>query len=122
MNGQKAVAEKRSTYGNTEPMKVDILETESDLILLADLPGVQPENLDVRFEKGELIVHGRKELNRGDRKKLADETFVSHYHRSFRLSEQIAADQISADLKQGVLSIRLPKVESAKPRKIAVRG
>jgi len=90
--------------------RVDVLETDDELVVLADFPGVAPSDLDIRFENGELAVHGRRENG------------VASYFRNFRINEQVAADKIEAELKQGVLTLRLPKVEAVKPRRIAVKG
>jgi HSP20 family protein len=89
--------------------RVDVLEAEDGLTVLADLPGVRPGDVDVRFENGDLTVHGRRANGTG-------------YFRSFRLTEQIAADKIEAGLTNGVLTLRLPKVDAVKPRRIAVKG
>jgi HSP20 family protein len=102
--------------------RVDVLETENEVLLLADLPGVKSEDVDVRFENGELTIHGRRFAANATKKRALTEYEPTHYHRSFRLTEDIAADRIEAELKAGVLTVRLPKVEAAKPRKIAVRG
>lgn len=94
--------------------RVDVLETENEFLVLADMPGVKPEDVDVRFEKGELSVHGRRPTDREDE--------TTAYHRTFAVADTVAADKISADLKAGVLTIRLPKVEAVKPKRIAVTG
>jgi HSP20 family protein len=94
--------------------RVDILETENEFLVLADLPGVKSGDVDVRFEKGELTVHGKRPGGR--------EYESTNYHRVFAVADTVAADKITADLKSGVLSIRLPKVEAVKPKKIAVTG
>jgi len=93
--------------------RVDVLETEDELVVLADMPGVRPDDVDVRFENGELTVHGRRTSARSN---------VTGYFRSFRLTEQVAADKIEAELRNGVLSLKLPKVDAVKPRRIAVKG
>ncbi|MBO0698569.1 MAG: Hsp20/alpha crystallin family protein, partial [Zavarzinella sp.] len=90
--------------------------------LLADLPGVRPTDVDVRFENGELTIHGRRAPSNPGKKRALWEYEPTHYHRAFRLSEDVAADKIAAELKNGVLTIRLPKAEAAKPRRIAVKG
>ncbi len=103
------VAEERSV---TVGPRVDVLETEHEFLVLADLPGVKPGDVDLRYEKGELSVHGRRTLAaRGE---------SLSYHRAFSLADTIAADKITAELKSGVLTIRLPKVEAAKPKRISV--
>ena len=102
--------------------RVDILETEQDLLIRADLPGVKPADVDVRFENGELTIHGRRNPTNADKKLSLWEYEPAHYHRAFRLSEDVAADKIEAELKNGVLTVRLPKAEAAKPRRITVKG
>ena len=99
--------------GGAMSPRVDVLETENEFLVLADMPGTKPEEVDIRFEQGELSVHGRRATRKDD--------FTS-YHRTFALADTIAADKISADLKSGVLTIRLPKVESVKPKRITVNG
>lgn len=94
--------------------RVDILETEHEFVVLADMPGVRPDDVDIRFEKGELSVHGRREADRG--------LVGTNFQRVFAVAETVAADRIAAELKAGVLTIRLPKVEAVKPRRIAVSG
>jgi HSP20 family protein len=92
---------------------VDVLETENEYLVLADMPGTKPEEVDVRFEQGELSVHGRRATRKDE---------FTTYHRTFAVADTVAADKITAELKAGVLTIRLPKVESVKPKKIAVNG
>jgi HSP20 family protein len=102
--------------------RVDVLETENEFLLLADLPGVRPGDVDVRFEQGELTVHGRRQADGAARRPLFAEHNGANFHRVFAVAETVAADRIEADLKNGVLTVRLPKTEAVKPRKIAVRG
>jgi len=102
--------------------RVDILETEQEVLLLADLPGVKPSDVDVRFENGELTIHGRRTSSHTGKQRALWEYEPAHYHRAFRLTEDVAADKIQAELKNGVLTVRLPKAEAAKPRRIAVKG
>ncbi|HEY2783724.1 MAG TPA: Hsp20/alpha crystallin family protein [Fimbriiglobus sp.] len=115
----EAAAENR---GVTVTPAVDILERDGDLVLYADLPGVAPGDVDVRFENGELTVHGKRTPNHAGKVRQSGEADVTNYFRSFRVSEQIAADKIEAGLKNGRLTLRLPKIEAAKPRRIAVNG
>jgi HSP20 family protein len=94
--------------------RVDVLETENEFLVLADMPGVKPDDVDVRFEKGELAVHGRRPATQAET--------PTTYHRAFSVADTVAADKITAELKAGVLTIRLPKVEAVKPKRIAVTG
>ena len=109
-----APADEREERAVTVYPRVDVLETENEFLVLADMPGVTPGNVDVRFEKGELSVHGQRPGNRYYE--------PTTYHRSFAVADTIAADKITAELKGGVLTIHLPKVEAVKPRRITVSG
>lgn len=102
--------------------RVDILETEHEFLLLADLPGVTADGVDVRYEQGELTIFGRRPAANAGKNEAVREHPGTNYQRVFGLSESLAADKIEADLRHGVLTVRLPKVEAVKPRKIAVRG
>jgi HSP20 family protein len=94
--------------------RVDVLETEGEFLILADVPGVRPEDVDVRFERGELAFNGRRAAG-GEFGSMA-------YHRTFAVADSVAADRITAELKSGTLTIHLPKVEAVKPKRIAVAG
>jgi HSP20 family protein len=101
---------------------VDILETEQEIWVFADMPGVRGEDVDVRFENGELTVHGRRSPAHADKPQARWEYAPASYFRSFRVTEKIAVDKIEAEVKHGVLTLKLPKVEAAKPRRITVKN
>jgi HSP20 family protein len=101
---------------------VDIMDTDRESLLLADLPGVKPEDVDVRFENGELIIDGRCPPRHQGANYLLSEYGVGDFYRAFTISEQIDWQKISAELKNGVLTVHLPKAETVKPRKITVKG
>jgi len=101
-----------ATRARQLPLPVDIYEGADELLLLADLPGVEPEGLTVSFEAPELHIEGRR--GSGDT--------ASVYSRTFRVSEQIDANAINAELAAGVLKLRLGKAAHTKPRKIEVRA
>src|SRR5262249_55333182 len=115
------VAQVEKERGLTLTPRVDILETDDELLLYVDLPGVKPDGVDIRFENGELFLHGRRAQARRGKPWLWEYETAS-FQRAFRVAENIAADKISAELKNGVLTVRLPKVEAVKPRRIAVKG
>lgn len=103
--------------------RVDICETEQELILFADLPGVKPDDLDLNFENGELTLRGRCQATAHDLTAhdfVQQEYGVGDFFRAFAVTEDIDADKITADLKQGVLTVHLPKSERVKPRKIRI--
>jgi len=102
---------------------VDVLETPEELILVADLPGTSSNSIDVRYEDGELTLNGKvEERSPGTARGLLREYGVGHFNRSFTIDEQIDAAKISAEYTRGVLTVRLPKVEAAKPRTIKVKA
>jgi len=115
-------ARPEATQNELYTPRVDILEREDELVLFADLPGVKPDGADVRFENGELILHGRVAPRPFDEGAVAVEYGVGDFYRAFTISEDIDAQRISAELKNGVLTVHLPKVEAARPRKIKVTG
>lgn len=110
------------TLGLCFTPRVDIMGTEEEALLLADLPGVKPEDVDVHFENGELIVNGRCAPRHEGANHLLSEYGVGDFYRAFTISEQIDWQKISAELKNGVLTVHLPKAETVKPRKITVKG
>jgi HSP20 family molecular chaperone IbpA len=101
-----------ATRARQVALPVDIYEGADGLLLLADLPGVEPDGLTVSFEAPELRIEGRR--GTGDT--------ASVYSRTFRVSEQIDPSGISAELTAGVLTLRLAKAAHTKPRKIEVRA
>jgi HSP20 family protein len=99
----------------------DIYETRDALTVILEMPGVEKNNVDVRVEDGVLNVQGRLDLSKYQGlQPLYTEYNVGHYSRSFQLSSKIDQNSIGAELKDGVLTLTLPKVEDAKPRKIEV--
>lgn len=102
---------------------VDIFETSDELLLLADLPGVAENALDVNLEGDELTIEGRIEPRSYDGlRPLHVEYGVGGFHRRFTLGESIDREGIKAELRHGVLALRLPKAERAKARRIEVKA
>lgn len=121
-NGPASAVSTREADRALYTPRVDILETEDGLVLYADMPGVKPADVDVSFQDGELILHGRCEAPRVDAGVVWTEYGVGDFHRVFTLNEEVNPDRITADLKHGVLTVHLPRPESVKPRKITVKG
>ncbi len=92
---------------------VDIYETPEELVLLADLPGIGESSLKIEVSRGVLTLEGEIQDT--------DAETQRSYYRQFTLSERIDADSGKATMKDGVLTLRLPKNEEAKPKKIAVK-
>jgi HSP20 family protein len=95
---------------NERAFRIDVYENESELLMLADLPGVSAEGLDVRVDNGELTIEGR----RGEKER---------YKRVFALDDAgFDLDNIAARQQNGVLELRLPKAPQKRARKIAVKA
>ena len=105
---------------------VDILETENELVLKADLPDVKLEDIEVRVENQTLTLKGERKFEKDEaakgyhRMERSYGTFV----RSFTVPTSVDAEKVAAEYKNGVLTVKLPKKEAAKPRqfKIEVKG
>ena len=101
---------------------VDIIEDEAGITLTADLPGVSRDRLDVRVESGHLLIEGDIAVaSPGDLNVMYAEVRGGSYRRSFALSNELDPAKVEANLKDGVLVIRIPRTEQARPRRIEVR-
>jgi len=117
------VAHPQPTRGGVQfAPRVDIYETEKELTLYADVPGVRPEDVELRYEKGELVLHGRVRPRNPGKKFLLQEYEVGDFYRAFSIHESIDASRIGAECKNGLLTVHLPKVEAVRPRQIPVKG
>ncbi len=103
--------------------RVDIYETDEDVFVVADVPGVDENSMSITLEKNILTLEGQVEISDPDNFDLVySEYGVGDYQRSFTLSEEIDRDKIEASINGGVLRLRLPKAAPAKARKIAVKA
>jgi HSP20 family molecular chaperone IbpA len=103
--------------------EVDIYETAEALVVMADLPGVKPEDLNIKLEDDVLTLEGEPcQPAEGGKGYLVQEYRTGRYRRQFTVSEAIDREKISAKLKDGELKLVLPKAAAAKPQKIAVTG
>ena len=100
----------------------DIYDAEHDLTIILEMPGVEKSNVDILVDDKVLSVEGRLDLTKYQGlQPLYTEYNIGHYARSFRLSSKIDQNKIAAEMKDGVLSLKLPKVEEAKPRSIQIQ-
>ena len=112
----------QTTPGPTFTPEVDIFETEKAITLLADIPGVTPEKLNIDLRDNILTLIGDIDPVEGaDEEDVVIEYESGRFYRQFTLSEVIDQNKIDAKLADGVLRLNLPKVEKATPRKIAVK-
>ena len=102
---------------------VDIWEDAEGIVVKADLPGVAKEGLSIGVDGETLTIEGGMTL--GESPKLQDvyaEVRVAHYRRSFVLGRDLDSEKIAANFANGVLELRIPKREAAKPRRVPVQG
>ena len=101
---------------------VDIYETENELVVKADLPDVNPQNLDIRVENNILTIRGERKFESkvNEDNYLRVERAYGSFSRSFSLANSVKTDDIKADYQNGVLTLSLPKREEAKPKQIKV--
>jgi HSP20 family molecular chaperone IbpA len=115
-NGNREVTRASDHYS---PAPVDIYETDNSLLLMADMPGVTKENLNVRVDQNTLTIEGKAQhLVPGD--PIYREIELTGFYRQFEIGDDIATDKINAELRFGVLSLSLPKVERSKQKQIEV--
>jgi HSP20 family molecular chaperone IbpA len=101
---------------------IDIFETDKEITLLADMPGVKANQLSIDLKESILSLTGDVADPQGaDEADLLREYRTGRYFREFSLSQVVDQSKIDAELKDGVLHLRLPKVEKATPRKISVK-
>jgi HSP20 family protein len=103
---------------------VDIKEEDHDFVIVADIPGVDPKDIEVHMDNGVLTIKGQKESekqNERDGYKRVERTFGSFYRR-FGLPDTADPERITAKSNHGVLEVRIAKQEKVQPRKISVNG
>ncbi|MGH8550062.1 MAG: Hsp20/alpha crystallin family protein [Methylococcales bacterium] len=123
---QVSTQESKSVQEPTEPVQVirppvDIFEDEGGITVQTDMPGVSKERLSVHVDRDALAVEGTTEIQvpEGMQSVYAD-IRSTHYRRSFSLSSELDGDEAEATLKDGILTLRIPKRAQYQPRKIEV--
>jgi len=101
---------------------VDILETEDELVLKADLPEVRIEDVDVRVENQTLTLKGERRFDRDSTGKGYHriERHYGEFVRSFTVPSSVDTEKVAASYRDGVLTVKMPKKEAAKPRQVRV--
>ena len=114
-----------SDQASTRPWapSVDIFETDNELVLKADVPGVDEKDIDIRIENGTLLLKGERKFERDEKNKGFHrlERSYGSFVRYFTVPETVDTENVKADFKQGVLTVVLPKKEIAKPKAIKVQ-
>lgn len=113
----------RIRSGPTYRPAVDIIENANELLLVADVPGASGDDIDIQYERGELTICAKVKPRQDENVTyLLGEYGVGDFCRTFRVGEDIDDTRITAETKNGVLTLHLPKRESAKPRRIEVKS
>ena len=122
-DNKQAIQNSREQDTRAVMPRVDVYEDESGITLLADLPGVPRENLELKVEGDTLLVEGTVQpLMPEGLEAVYAEVRVPRFRRSFTLSRELDTQRIDANLKDGVLTLRIPKAEHAQPRRISVQA
>jgi HSP20 family protein len=124
------VQEKQVVHQDSETTKpgnffvpaVDIFETEEQVTVIAEMPGVDNTGVDVSLEDDVLTIHGYREENTSGDRMILQEYENGGYQRKFTVSESIDQDKIQASMSEGLLRVILPKAAPAQPRKIEVQA
>ncbi len=103
---------------------VDVYEDKDSLVVQAELPGMKKEEIELSFHEGCLILSGERKLEseNGDGESSRSERFFGRFQRSIELPKRVDAGAASAAYRDGILTIRLPKAEEAKPKQITVKA
>jgi HSP20 family protein len=106
---------------------IDLFETDDAFVIAADLPGVNLEDVDIQFDRGTLTISGSRPatlpaMEKSQLRVFSAERATGSFARSIRLPQQVDTDKISATFADGVLTVQVPKAQSALPRKIQVRA
>ena len=111
------------TSRETSTPPIDIHESADGLILEADIPGATEQGLHVQLEDNVLNLYARVEPHSPDAAQLIHEEYrLGDYHRSFILSDEVDRERITAELKNGVLRVLLPKADRARTRRIEIKS
>jgi len=121
-NDEKNLQTREETRSSDKYLKpaVNIIETESGLILTADIPGAAKETLDINVEKGILTINAPISRSTPGNP-VYTEFELAPYYRQFSIPESLDHEKANADLNNGILTLKIPKAAAAKPRKIEIR-
>ncbi len=112
----------RHAFGQAGGMPLDVVRHENDVTLRLDVPGIDPEQIEVTVDRGILTISGKREEERAENDKFfVRERTMGTFTRRMRLPESLNAEAVEASHANGVLEVRIPVLEQAKPRKIEVR-
>jgi HSP20 family protein len=116
-----------TAFGTAAPARafspaVDVRANEEEIVLFADVPGVKKEDLEVTLENGVLTIKGQRRYEGSDKEKVWLGRSYGAFERSYTLPETVDPERLTADLADGVLTIRIPQQPKAKPKKITINA
>ena len=103
---------------------IDIKETDQNIQIKADLPGMKKEDINISVDEDQLIIRGERKIEKEEKDKdyVRVERSYGSFYRSFNIGVPVKSDQIEASYKDGVLEVVLPKAEAKKPKKIEIKA
>jgi HSP20 family protein len=117
---EEALSERNRQFPTVAPL-VDIVENDNEILLYADMPGVDKSNISINIDNGRLALSGVREVKPVGA--VTWEEFADvEFRRTFSVPQTIDVAKVNAELKEGVLLLHLPKAESAKPRQIEIKA
>jgi HSP20 family protein len=128
MNSIQSTSTPRSSRVRVFQPAIDLVELDQEFLVQADMPGIDPKDIDITCERGMLSIHGRisdDQLERRERSRSRAwlrEYGVGDYRREIRLGDGVDPERIQADYSDGVLTVHLPKAAAAAPRRVAIKG
>ncbi len=112
----------RNAFGQFAVMPLDGMRREGDVVLRFDVPGIDPDSIEVTVDRGVLSVSVKRQEERSEKDRFfVRERTMGTFTRRVRLSENLNAEAVEAAYNNGVLEVRIPVLEQAKPRRIEVR-
>ena len=107
----------------TCPVAVDVLEDKDKVVLKAELPGVDPKDVEINVQDNVISISGEKKMEHEDKRDnyVRVERYYGKFHRAFTLPPYVDPDGISAEYKNGVLTVTLPKRPETKPKQIQIK-
>lgn len=116
--------EKEKWFEPEGQLAIDVYQTENDLVIQSAIAGVKPENLDISIEGDQVLIKGSREKPPGEEERnyFYQECYWGPFSRQIILPEEVDPSRAEAEIKEGILTIRIPKIERKKKRKILVKG
>jgi len=121
--GQTKSAGKEKWFEQKGELTVDVYQTKADLVIQSAIAGIRPENLDIFIENDVLTIEGNREKPEEDEEKnyFYQECYWGPFHKRIILQEEVDNSRVEAIMKEGVLTIRIPKIQREKKRKVAIK-